>query len=136
MSGALIALGAATLEVIGLNPQGIEWKLEAHWPGRAIFGGSPLYQPTGLGDETLCLRLAARPHVMGGLGNWSALQAHCRNQDVIPYIRLNGDLSGSFLGNVGVRALSSFERKIAPDGRGYRWEFAVELINLGFLASF
>ena len=136
MSGALIALGAATLEVIGLNPQGIDWRIEAHWPGRPIFGSSPLYQATGLGDETLCLRLATRPHVMGGLGAWSTLRRHCRNQDVIPYIRLNGDLSGSFMGNVGIRGLTSFEHKIAPDGRGFRWEFAVDLINLGSLASF
>jgi phage protein U len=136
MSGALIMLGDAMLETIGLNPQGIDWVLEAHWPGRAIFGSSPLYQATGLGDETLTLALAARPHVMGGLDQWGVLKSHGRAQDVIRYIRLNADASGSFMGNVGIKRLSSSERKLAPNGVGYRWEFVVELINLGFLASF
>ncbi len=136
MSGALIMLGDALLEVIGLNPQGIDWAFEAHWPGRAIFQSEMLYQATGLGEETLMLRLAARPHVMGGLDQWDVLKAHGRNQDVISYIRLNADASGSFMGNVGIRRLSSREEKLAPDGVGYRWEFTVELLNLGFLASF
>jgi phage protein U len=136
MSGALIALGAAVLEVIGLNPQGIEWEKDYHWPGRPIFGGSPLYQPTGFGDETLTLQLATRPHIMGGLDQWAILQAQADALLPIPYIRLNGDLSGSFMGNVGIIRLSSWERKLAPDGMGYRWEFSVKLLNLGFLASF
>ncbi len=136
MSGALIALGSAVLEVIGLNPQSIDWSKEYHWPGRPIFGSSPLYQATGTGDEILCLRLATRPHVMGGLDQWAAIQAQADAQAVIPYIRLNGDMSGSFMGNVGIKRLSSSERKLAPDGMGYRWEFTVELLNLGFQASF
>lgn len=136
MSGALILLGSAVIERIGLNPQGIDWQLEANWPGRPVFGGSPIYQPTGLGDETIRLLLAARPHVMGGLSNFDALKAHTRNQDVIPFIRLNADLSGSFEGNVAIRRLSSIERKIAPDGVGFRWEFGVELLNLGGLGGF
>lgn len=136
MSGALILLGSAVLERIGLNPQGIDWALEAHWPGRPVFGSRPVYQPTGLGDEVTHLALAARPQVMGGLDNFYALQAHARNQDVIPFIRLNGDLSGSYLGNVGIRRISSHEWKLAPNGIGYRWEFQVELLNLGSVLGF
>lgn len=136
MSGALIMLGSAVLERIGLNPQGIQWDLECHWPGRPIFQGSPLYQPTGLGDEVVRLQLATRPHVMGGLDQWSTIQNHARNQDVISYIRLNANFSGSFLGNVGIRRLSSGEQKLAPDGVGYRWVFSVELLNLGFQGTF
>ncbi len=136
MSGALILLGGAVIERIGLNPQGIDWEIEAHWPNRSIFQSRPLYQPTGLGEEITRLRLAARPHVMGGLNNFYALQAHARNQDVIPMIRLNANFSGSYLGNFGIRRLSSHERKLATDGVGYRWEFAVELINLGTVLAF
>ena len=131
MSQALILLGSAVLEVIGLNPREISWEITANWPGIPIFGSSPVYQATGLGDEKITLTLATRPHVLGGLDQWGTLQGHARNQDIIPYIRLNADFSGSFLGNVGITRLSSRESKLAPDGVGYRWEFTVELLNLG-----
>jgi hypothetical protein len=38
--------------------------------------------------------------------------------------------------NVGIKKLSSSEKKLAPDGVGFRWEFSVELINLGEQATF
>jgi len=134
MSGPLALIGAAVVEVIGLNPSKFDWRGEANWPSQAIFGQNPLYQPTGLGDQVTTVTLAARPHVMGGLGNYEALRSHFRAQDVVPFIRLVG-LIGVYEGDVGIRSLSSTEEKLAPDGVGRRWEFTAELLHVGLLAA-
>lgn len=130
MSLPLALIGSAVLEVIGLNPTGVDWSGEANWPGHAIFDSEPFYQPTGRGDETTTLTLAARPHVMGGLGNYEMLRSHWRRQDVVPFIRLSG-MVGQYLGDVGVKKLSAHEERLAPDGIGRRWEFTAELLHLG-----
>jgi phage protein U len=137
MSIPLCAIGSAVLEVIGLNPTGFDYKSKANWPDQAVFGERPFYQPTGLGDETVTARLAARPNVTGGLDQWEALRAHHRAQDVVPFIRLVGVAGrgvfqlGVMLGNVAITEISQTEERLAPSGIGYRHEFTAELLFVG-----
>ena len=134
MSHPLCAIGGAVLEVIGLNPRAFEGSQEANWPAHEVFGEEPYYQPTGLGERTMKVRLAARPHMMGGLGAFAALERHLQTQDVVPFIRLTGigpRPAGRFMGDVTVRRLSSKEEKLAPNGVGWRWEFDAELLFVG-----
>lgn len=135
MSGPLCAIGAAVLEVIGLNPQSYGYRSEAHWPHRDVFDGSPFYQPTGMGERIHQLRLAARPHVMGGLDALAILRRQHEALVAVPYIRLSGGLSGGLVGEVGedvaITRLGIQEERIAPDGIGRRWEVDVELTVVG-----
>ena len=131
MSGPLCLIGDAVLERIGLNPQGIDYRAEARWAAHEVFDDEPFYQPTGMGGRKLLLKLCARPHVMGGMGNYAALKAHQEAQDVVPYIRLAAGFVGEMMGDVGIERLSHAEEKIAPDGIGRRHEFTVELILMG-----
>ena len=94
MSFPLCAIGDAILEVIGLNPQRFEYRSEANWPSQPVFDGEPFYQPTGMGPRVQQLRLAARPHVMGGMENYAILKAHHEAQDVVDYIRFAGGYVG------------------------------------------
>lgn len=134
MSLPLALIGGAVLEVIGFNPTRFEWSGEANWPSQPIFGGEPLYQPTGLGDQITTVTLAARPNVMGGLDNYRALREHFRAQDVVPFIRLSG-LIGIYEGDVGIKSLSATEEKLAPNGLGRRWEFTAALLHVGQRAA-
>lgn len=127
----LCAIGDAQLEVIGLNPQSIDDKSKARWPVQEIFDSEPFIQPSGLGERTITLRLAARPHIMGGLDQYAILRQHFEAQDAVLYIRLGAGLVGDVLGEVGIASLSHAESKIAPGGLGRRHEFDVELIVLG-----
>lgn len=131
MSIPLCALGGAILEVIGLNPQGYDYRSEANWTSDNVFETTPFHQPTSMGDRTLTLRLATRPHVMGGLDQYAIIRQHHENLDVVPYIRLTSGILGEVIGDVGIQSLSHSEEKIAPDGLGYRHEFEVELLLLG-----
>jgi phage protein U len=127
----LAAIGPAILETIGFNPQGFDYSAQARWPGQAVFGGGLVYQSTGMGEETLMVRLACRPHVMGGLDQYQILKQVMIAQEVVPFIRLGMGLVADVMGNVAVRSLSHHEEKIAPDGLGYRHEFEAELVFVG-----
>lgn len=131
MSAPLCAIGGAILEAVGLAPVSFGYRSESRWAAQPVFGGDVYYQPTGLGERIMPLRLAARPHVMGGLLQYRILKAHHEAQDVVPYIRLTAALVGDVGPNVAIRRLSHNEEKIAPDGTGRRWEFDVELLLVG-----
>jgi phage protein U len=130
----LALIGPATLEVIGLNPQGFDWSGEANWAAHPVFDSEPFYQPVSGGEESATLHLACRPHVYGGLENYQALKRILRTREPAPFIRMSG-LVGGYQGLVGVRRLSSSESRIAPDGTGWRWEFTVELLFVGASAG-
>ncbi|GJD97878.1 phage tail protein [Methylobacterium iners] len=131
MSIPLCAIGDAVLEVIGLNPQGFEYRSEANWPSQAVFDDDPFFQATGMGERVITLRLAARPNVMGGLDQYAILKEHHEAQDVVGYIRLAAGYVGEIGGEVGIRRLGHTEEKIAPNGVGHRHEFSIELVLLG-----
>lgn len=130
MSQPIALIGPATLDMIGVTPLGFAEVMEARWPGKPVFGGEPVYQPTGLGDHMETLHLACRPHVFGGLENYEALKALCSSQTPSTFVRMLG-LVGVNMGLVGIRTVSREEQKIAPGGVGWRWEFTVELLYLG-----
>jgi phage protein U len=131
MTLPLAAIGPAILETIGFNPQGFEYRAQARWPGQAVFGGGLVYQRTGMGEESVLVRLACRPHVMGGRDQYQILKEIMLSQQVVPFIRIGMGMLADVLGNVAVRDLSHTEQKIAPDGLGYRHEFDAELIYVG-----
>lgn len=126
MSFPLCAIGDAVLEAVGLSPVSFGYRSEAHWPAHMMFDDKPFYQSTGLGERVYALRLAARPHVMGGLEQWAILKAHHEAQDVVTYMRLSG-LVGLIGPDVAITSIGQTEEKIAPDGFGWRWEFDAEL---------
>lgn len=127
----LACIGPAILEVIGFNPQGFEYRASARWPGQAVFGGGMVYQRTGLGEAVVTVRLACRPHAMGGLGQYAALQQIRETQQVVPFIRMGAGFSADVMGDVAVREISHTEEKLAPDGLGQRHEFEAELLFVG-----
>ena len=131
MSIPLAAIGNATLEVIGFNPRSFDYSSESVWVGHQVFDDEIYWQPTAGGEETLTVKLACRPHVMGGLDQYERLKAHHKARDIVPFIRLVGGWSGEMIGDVAIRKLSHTEEKIAPDGIGYRHEFDVSLILVG-----
>ncbi len=133
---SVIALiGDATLKIIGLGPQEIEREAEANWPSKKVFDSDSFYQPAGDGDNVITLRLATRPHTHGGMEQYAALEQHRKNRDVVLYIRMSAAGSGlpigEVIGPVFVRKITSRERKIAPDGVGWRFECEVELVQCG-----
>jgi phage protein U len=131
MSLPLALIGSAVLETIGFNPQGFEYAGEAIWATHLVFDEEPFHQSTAGGEETETVYLACRPHVFGGLQNYEALKSDMRKREAVPFIRLTRGFRGSYQGLVGVRSLSKAERKIAPGGMGYRWEFTAELLYVG-----
>jgi phage protein U len=130
MSQPLALVGPATLEVIGFNPQGFGWEGEANIAAHPVFDSDIYYQPVSGGEEVETLHVACRPHVFGGLGNYEALKGIMKSRKPVPYIRMSG-LVGGYRGLVLVRRVSKDERKIAPDGAGWRWEFMAELVFAG-----
>lgn len=128
-------IGSAIVEVVGLNPQEFEEESEGLWPHSTVFGDGPFYQDTGSGEAKLRLKLAARPHLMGGLDAFEALKKHERARDVVPYIRIGGALAGSVIGEVAVKRVKRVESKLAPDRRGRRHDIEVELLLVGSQAS-
>lgn len=136
MAHPLMAIGSAILEAVGLSPSDVGDKGDGRWVALDVFGDAPFVQPTGLGEKTMALTLAARPHVTGGFDAVEALKAHRDNQDAVPVIRLGAGLfgiavGGEMLGMFGVRKVEPKETKIAPSGRGHRLEVEVELVHLG-----
>ncbi len=136
MSGPLCLIGHCVAERIGLNPREYKYDGQAVIAAHQLFDAEPFYQPTAMGEETVTVTLATRPHVFGGLRNWEALRAHMRARDVVPFFRLYGAEGGGFpigdfLGDVVVRHLTGTEGKSAPDGLGYRHEFTAELLFVG-----
>ncbi|MCC3246123.1 phage tail protein [Methylocystis sp. WRRC1] len=134
MSQPLALIGAATCEVIGISPMGFAETMEANWARHMVFDSEPYYQPVGGGEHRETLHLACRPHVMGGLDNYRALQRACRERRPVPFIRMSG-LVGGYQGLVAVETVSKEEQRIAPDGMGWRWEFTVELLYVGETAG-
>lgn len=131
MSIPLAMIGRATLEVLGFNPQEFDFSSEATWVGHQVFDDELYWQPTAMGEQTLSIRLACRPHVMGGLNQYEALKRHHVNRDVVPFIRLMSGWAGAMVGDAAVRRLSHTESKPAPSGVGYRHEFSADLILVG-----
>ena len=131
MSVPLVAIGGAVLEVIGLSPTSIGYRSEARWPGQDVFDDDPFYQATGMGERCFRLKLAARPHTMGGLGQYQVLKAHHERQDVVPFIRLAAGQVGEVYEDVAVTEIGHEEEKIAPDGVGRRHAFDVKLLVVG-----
>lgn len=131
MSG-LIAIGAAVLKIVGLNPQRVTNSIEARAPGRATFGGMD-YQLTGVGDEVTTLEVETVPHVMGGLDAWGWIRLHLEEQDVVPLIRLSANYLGSVDGMVTIRSAESDEDRFHPfTGVGRKFRGTVELLHVGF----
>lgn len=130
MSHPLAMIGAAVLEVIGLNPQGIDEEIEITWAGLPVFDDDVFWQATANGEERFTLKLACRPHVMGGLDQYAALKQQAKAREPVPYLRMIGG-GASYEGLVGIRRLSRSEQRLAPDGRGWRNEFSIELIKIG-----
>ncbi|MGC5778837.1 phage tail protein [Methylobacterium sp. NFXW15] len=124
-------------ERIGLNPQDYKYDGQAVIAVHQPFDDEPFYQPTAMGEETLTITLATRPHVFGGLRNWEILRAHMKRRDVVPFVRLYGIAGGlgfpvgELVGDVLVRHVTGTEGKSAPDGLGYRHEFTAELVFVG-----
>jgi phage protein U len=131
MTFPLACIGPAILETIGFNPQGFDYKSSARWPGQGVFGGGVVYQRTGMGEERVHVRLACRPHVMGGLGEYAVLKQIHQTQQVVPFLRLGLGMVADMLGDVAVTELSHTEDKIAPDGLGWRHEFEADLLFVG-----
>lgn len=131
----LAIIGDAILEVIGFNPSEFDYSSEAEWVGHKVFDGEMFWQPTAGGEQTLTVKLAARPHIMGGLIQYAVLKQHHIARDVVPFIRLTSGWAGEMIGNVGVRRLGHTETKLAPDGVGRRHEFEVGLILVGQMAG-
>lgn len=127
MSHPLCALGAATFDMIGLNPRDFDYDSEAHWPDLPVFDGPPFYQATGLGERILVVKLAARPHVMGGMDQYAIVKGHHERQDVVPFIRLAAGYVGEMMAEVAITRLGHREERLAPGGVGRRHEFILQL---------
>lgn len=127
MSQPLALVGDAMVEVIGLTPLGFAETMEGNIASHAVFDSEPYYQPVSGGDNVETLHLACRPHVFGGLQNYQALKRHCRERESVPFIRMSG-VVGGYQGMVFVQTISREERRIAPGGAGWRWEFNIELL--------
>jgi len=131
----LCAIGAAVCEIIGLTPLSFEGASEAIWASQPVFDSDPFFQPTAMGEETITLSLATRPHTHGGLDQWAILKQQQRARKPVLFIRLVGSIeafaAGEVMGMVAIRNLSKREEKLAPDGIGWRHEFEVELVKVG-----
>lgn len=128
---ALISIGAAVLEVIGMNPQRVTSASEAGVAGRPTFGGMD-YQLTGQRDSTVTIEAETAPLVFGGLDAYGWLDQHHRDQHVVPLIRLGANYLGRVDGLFTIRNLESEEDRIHPfTGVGRRFAVTVELLDVG-----
>ena len=128
---SLVAVGAAVLEVIGLNPQRIGARSEGRAPGHATFTGMD-YQLTGLGEQTIRLEFATVPLVMGGLDTLEILRAIFRSQAVVPWLRLGASYAATLEGIIVVRSLDVDEERIHPfTGVGRTVHGEAELLIVG-----
>ena len=130
MTLPLALIGPAIVEVIGINPTGFGANMEATFARHQVFGSELFIQPVGGGENVETLNLACRPHVHGGLENYSILQGLCRARLPVPYLRMSG-LVGINNGLVVIQRIGRDENAIAPTGIGRRWEFTVELLHVG-----
>jgi phage protein U len=128
---ALVAVGAAVLRTIGLNPQRIGDESEGRAPGKATFAGMD-YQLTGMGDHATRLEFATWPQVIGGMDALAILQLQHRTQAVVPYIRLGANWLGTLQGFVVVRHLATDEERLHPfTGVGRIVHGEAELLHVG-----
>ncbi|MBG0796864.1 phage tail protein [Methylocystis sp. L43] len=130
MSQPIALIGSAIVDVIGITPLGFGEIMEANWARHPVFDSDPYYQPASGGDHIETLHLACRPHIFGGLDNFQSLKRHCKAREPVPYIRMSG-MVGGYQGLVAVQTVSREERRIAPGGVGWRWEFTIELLFIG-----
>lgn len=128
---ALVAVGAAVLRTIGLNPQRLGDESEGRVPGKATFVGMD-YQITGMGERSSRLEFATWPQVIGGMDALAVLQLHHRTQAVVPYIRLGANWLGTLQGFVVVRHLAIDEERLHPfTGVGRIVHGEAELVHVG-----
>jgi phage protein U len=131
-TGALISIGGAVLNIIGLNPQRLSFSSEARFPGHPTPSGMS-YQKTGLGPQTLTIEAKTFPHVMGGLDAYALLKVHHELQSVVPFLRLRGNYLGQASGLVGIETLETDEERLHPfDGVGREVDVTVGLILFPF----
>ncbi|MBX3545607.1 phage tail protein [Chelatococcus sp.] len=131
MAIPLCALGDAVLEVIGLNPQGFDYQSEAVVATQTVFDDEIFVQPNAMGERVMRLRLATRPHVLGGLDQYQIIKRHHEARDIVLYLRMTAGVVGEVGGNVIIRRISHREERLAPDGVGRWHEFDVELLYVG-----
>ena len=128
---SLIALGGATLDVIGLNPQDIEATSEGRIPGKATFSGMD-YQVTGMGERVTHITATTHPQIFGGMDSVGLLLRYHRQQTPINYLRLGSRYLGEFVGLVIIRSTSLSEDHIHPfTGVGRKVTFDAELLHVG-----
>ena len=128
---ALVAVGGAVLQVIGLNPQRIGAESESRVPGKATFTGMD-YQLTGMGERSTRLEFATWPQVIGGLDTLGMLEVQHNAQAVVPYIRLGANWLGTLQGFVVIRRLSIDEERLHPfTGVGRVVHGEAELVHVG-----
>jgi phage protein U len=133
-NGALLSIGGALLNTIGLNPQRLSYSSEARFPAHAIPGGLR-YQKTGVGAERLTVEAKTLPHVFGGLDAYAVLKAHHRSQSVVPLIRLRGNYLGEANGLCVIETLDADEERLHPfDGVGREVEVTIGLLILPYTA--
>lgn len=128
---ALVAVGAAVLRTIGLNPQRLGAESESRVPGKPTFTGMD-YQLTGMGEQSTRLEFATWPQVIGGMDALAVLQLQHRTQAVVPFIRLGANWLGTLQGFVVVRHLSVDEERLHPfTGIGRIVHGEAELVHVG-----
>lgn len=128
---ALVSIGSAVLQVVGLNPQRIGTMSEARVPGTPTWTGMD-YQPTGLGEAHTRFEAVTYPHVIGGLDALALLQGHHEGQQVVNYIRLRANFLGRMLGQVQIRNLFVDETHLHPfDGVGRKVSVEIDLLYVG-----
>lgn len=131
MTTSLIALGAAVLEVVGLNPQKIGSRSESRVPVKATFE-SVDHQLTGMGEKTIRLEFATVPLIMGGLDTLAVIRSIHESQTIVPYLRLGAHYAATLEGLVVVRSLDVDEERLHPlTGVGRIVHGEAELVLVG-----
>ncbi len=135
MTTSLIALGAAVLEVVGLNPQKIGSRSEGRVPVKPTFSGVD-HQLTGMGEETIRLEFATVPLIMGGLDTLAIIRSIHRTQAVVPYLRLGASYEATLEGLVVVKSLDVAEERLHPlTGVGRIVHGEAELVLIGEVSA-
>lgn len=134
MSG-LMAIGAAVLKVVGLNPQRLGTRSETRVPGAATFSGMD-FQLTGAGPKTSRIEFATWPAMFGGMDALAILKLIHQQQTVVPLLRLGANYAGSLEGLVVVQFLDVGEERFHPrSGVGRIVHGEAELLHVGSATS-
>lgn len=127
---ALISIGGARLQLIGLRPARIVRS------GEARFVAAPTWydvdhQATGRGEQITTIDAETMPHVFGGLDALALLELHRDQNRPVQLIRMGRNFLASVAGLVGVRHVESEEERLHPfDGVGRIVRVHVELVHL------